>query len=88
LYGYPVVFSQHLASTAAGTTGTALCALANLKTGTVFGDRRSLQVSISEHYLFNTDELAFKAVERFGFTCHDPGTASAAGSVIVLKRLT
>jgi HK97 family phage major capsid protein len=88
LYGYPIVFSQHLASTAAGTTGTALCALANLKTGTVFGDRRSLQISISEHYLFNTDELAFKAVERFGFTCHDPGTSSAAGSVIVLKRLT
>jgi len=88
LLGYPIVFSQHLASTAAGTTGAALCALANLKTGTVLGDRRSVQISVSTDYLFNTDELAFKAVERFGFTCHDPGTSSAAGSVIVLKRLT
>lgn len=88
LYGYPIVFSQHLASTAAGTNGTALCALANLKTGTVLGDRRSVQISVSSDYLFNTDELAFKAVERFGFTCHDPGTSTAAGSVIVLKRLT
>jgi HK97 family phage major capsid protein len=88
LYGYPIVYSQHLASTAAGTTGTALCALANLKTGTVFGDRRSVQISVSSDYLFNSDELAFKAVERFGFTCHDPGTSSAPGSVIVLKRLT
>jgi hypothetical protein len=88
LYGYPVVYSQHLANTAAGTTGTALCALANLKTGTVLGDRRSVQISVSTDYLFNTDEIVFKAVERFGFTCHDPGTSSAAGSVIVLKRLT
>ena len=88
LYGYPIVYSQHLANTAAGTTGTALCALANLKTGTVLGDRRSVQISVSSDYLFNTDELAFKAVERFGFICHDPGTSSAPGSVIVLKRLT
>lgn len=88
LYGYDVVYSQHLASTAAGTTGTALCALANLKTGTVLGDRRSVQISVSSDYLFNSDELAFKCVTRFGFSAHDPGTSSAAGSIIVLKRLT
>jgi len=88
LYGYPVVFSQHLASVAAGTANTPLCALANLKTGTVLGDRRSVQISVSSDYLFNTDELAFKAVERFGFTCHDPGTSTQAGSVIVLRRTT
>lgn len=88
LYGYPIVFSQHLANTAAGTANTPLCALANLKTGTVLGDRRSVQISVSSDYLFNTDELAFKAVERFGFTCHDPGTSTAAGSVIVLRRTT
>lgn len=88
LYGYPVVYSQHLANTAAGTANTPLCALANLKTGTVLGDRRSVQISVSSDYLFNTDELAFKAVERFGFTCHDPGTSTQAGSVIVLRRTT
>jgi HK97 family phage major capsid protein len=88
LYGYPVVYSQHLASVAAGTANTPLCALANLKTGTVLGDRRSVTISVSSDYLFNTDELAFKAVERFGFTCHDPGTSTAAGSVIVLRRTT
>ena len=88
LYGYPIVFSQHLASTAAGTNNAPLCALANLKTGTVLGDRRSVQISVSSDYLFNSDELAFKAVERFGFVCHDPGTSTAAGSIIALKRTT
>jgi HK97 family phage major capsid protein len=88
LLGYPIVFSQHLASTAAGTTGTALCSLANLKTGTVLGDRRQVNIKVSTDYLFNTDEIAFKATERFGFSAHDPGTSSAAGSIIVLKRLT
>jgi HK97 family phage major capsid protein len=88
LYGYPIEFSQHLASTAAGTVNTHLCALANLKTGTVLGDRRSVQISVSSDYLFNTDELAFKAVERVGFSAHDVGTSTAAGSIIVLKRTT
>jgi len=88
LYGYPIEFSQHLASTAAGTVNTHLCALANLKTGTVLGDRRSVQISVSTDYLFNTDEIAFKAVERIGFSAHDVGTSSAAGSIIVLKRTT
>lgn len=88
LYGYPIEFSQHLANTAAGTVNTPLCALANLKTGTVLGDRRSVQISVSSDYLFNTDELAFKAVERVGFSCHDPGTSTAAGSVIILRRTT
>ena len=88
LYGYPIEFSQHLASTAAGTNNAPLCALGNLKTGCVLGDRRSVQISVSSDYLFNTDELAFKAVERVGFQCHDPGTSTAAGSVIILRRTT
>lgn len=88
LYGYPIEFSQHLASAAAGTVNTHLCALANLKTGVVFGDRRQVRISVSDHYLFNTDEIAFKATERFGFKAHDVGTSSAAGSIIVLKRTT
>ena len=88
LYGYPIEFSQHLTSTAAGTNNAPLCALGNLKTGCVLGDRRSVQISVSSDYLFNTDELAFKAVERVGFQCHDPGTSTAAGSVIILRRTT
>lgn len=88
LFGYPIEFSQHLASTAAGTVNTHLCAFGNLKTGTVYGDRRDLDIRMSEHYYFNADSLAMKATSRVGFTCHDPGTNGAAGSVVVLKRTT
>lgn len=86
--GYPIEFSQNLTSTPAGTNGTHLCAFGNLKTGTILGDRRDIQIRVSDQYYFNADSLAFKLTTRFGFTCHDPGTSSAAGSIIVLKRTT
>lgn len=88
LFGYPIVFVQHLPSTAAGTTGTPLCYFGNLKKGTLFGDRREVKIAVSSDYAFNTDELVYKAVERFGFTAFDKGTSSIAGSMVVLNRLT
>jgi HK97 family phage major capsid protein len=88
LYGYPIEFSQHLASVAAGTANTPLCAFGNLKTGCVYGDRRDLSIRVSDQYYFQADALAFRATTRMGFTCHDPGTSSAAGSVIILRRTT
>lgn len=88
LYGYDIEFSQNLTQVAAGANNAPLCALANLKTGSILGDRRQVQISVSSDYLFNTDEIAFKATERVGFKCHDPGTSTAIGSVVVLKRTT
>jgi HK97 family phage major capsid protein len=88
LYGYPIEFSQHLASVAAGTANTPLCAFGNLKTGCVYGDRRDLSIKVSDQFYFQADALAFRATTRMGFTCHDPGTSSAAGSVIILRRTT
>jgi HK97 family phage major capsid protein len=88
LFGYPIEFSQHLASTAAGTNNAPLCAFGNLKTGTVYGDRRDLSIRISDQYYFQADALAFRATTRMGFVCHDPGTSTAAGSIIVLRRTT
>lgn len=88
LYGYAIEFSQHLASTAAGTANTHLCAFGNLKTGFVYGDRKDVEIKTSEHYYFNTDSLAAKATVRASGVCHDPGTSTAAGSIIVLRRTT
>lgn len=88
LFGYPIEFSQHLASTPAGTVNTHLCAFGNLKTGLVYGDRRDFNIKMSEHYYFNADALAFRGTARVGIKAHDVGTSSAAGSIIVLKRTT
>ena len=88
LYGYPIEFSQHLASVAAGTANAPLCAFGNLKTGCVYGDRRDLSIKVSDQFYFQADALAFRATTRMGFTCHDPGTSTAAGSVIILRRTT
>lgn len=88
LYGYPVEFSQHLASTAAGTANAPLCAFGNLKTGCVYGERRGMEIKTSEHFYFSSDSLAAKVAVRAGFVCHDPGSSTAAGSVIILRRTT
>jgi len=87
LFGYDIEFNDFLASTAAGATGTNLCAFGNLRQSAVLGDRRDTRIQVSDQYLFNTDELAFKATQRIGFDCYRPGTSSEAGGMIVLKRV-
>lgn len=88
LFGYPVEFSQHMQTASAGSNNTPAVAFGNLQTGAVLGDRRDFNVKVSEHYYFNQDALAFRGTTRIGFTCHDPGTSSAAGSIILLRRTT
>lgn len=88
LFGYPVVFVQGMTNTAAGTTATPLVAFGDLKKATILGDRRLARIQVSDQYAFNTDEIVYRLTERIGFVCHDKGTVSAAGGVVVLNRLT
>ncbi len=61
------------------------CLLGSLRLGTMFGDRRNVTLAMSEHSAFAQDALEWRAIERFDFNCHEPGTASAAGPIIGLQ---
>jgi hypothetical protein len=51
----------------------------------LFGDRRGIGVSLSEHDAFQVDELALRAVERFDINVHGVGDASEAGPIVGLR---
>ena len=86
LFGYDIEYIDDLASTAAGASGAAIMAFGNLRQSATLGDRRDTRIQVSDQFYFNTDELAFKGTQRIGFECHEPGTSSEAGGIIVLKR--
>jgi len=76
LYGYPVVFVQNMAKTLAANTAYIL--FGDLSVGTAFGDRRGVTVEVSDQRYFETDNLAFKATQRFAFNAFDLGNINAA----------
>lgn len=84
--GYPVRFSQVMNSTLTAQTSTSgLCYFGSLRQGVAFGDRRGISIMLSEHRYFELDQLAVKGTERFDIVVHERGTASVAGSIIMLS---
>jgi len=80
--GYPVRIAQAMPSTEANSQVCAL--LGDLSQGALFGDRRGIGVSISEHDAFQADELALRAVSRFDINAFGVGDTSAAGPIVGL----
>jgi HK97 family phage major capsid protein len=78
LYGYPVVFVQNMAKTLVASTPVML--FGDLSVGTAFGDRRGVTVEVSDQRYFETDNLAFKATQRFAFNAFDLGNTAAAAA--------
>jgi HK97 family phage major capsid protein len=80
--GYPVRIAQAMPSVEANSQVCAL--LGDLSQGALFGDRRGIGVSISEHDAFQADELALRAVSRFDINAFGVGDTSAAGPIVGL----
>lgn len=80
--GYPVRVAQAMPS--AVTTSQVCALLGDLSQGALFGDRRGIGVSISEHDAFQADELALRAVSRFDINAFGVGDTSAAGPIVGL----
>lgn len=84
--GYPVRFSQVMNSTLTAQTSTdGLAYFGSLRQGVAFGDRRGVSIMLSEHRYFELDQLAIKGTERFDIVVHEKGTASVAGSIVMLS---
>lgn len=82
--GIPVVFSQVMNSTTTAQVSTNVLFLGDLKQGAMLGTRRGVSILVSEHRYFEYDQLAIRGTERFDINVHEKGTASVAGSLIVL----
>jgi HK97 family phage major capsid protein len=82
--GLPVVFSQVMNSTTTAQTSTNILFVGDLRQGAMLGTRRGVSVLVSEHRYFEYDQLAIRGTERFDINVHEKGTASVAGSLIVL----
>lgn len=83
--GYPVVVSQTMNSTLTAQTSTSgLCYFGDLRQAAMFGNRRGMSILVSPHRYMEYDQIGILGTERFDIVIHEVGTASAAGSVIML----
>lgn len=86
--GYPVEFSQVLPSTTAATT--IFCLLGDFTLGASFGDRQMNTISFSEHAsigsqsVFERNEVAIRATERFDLVVHSVGDGTTPGPIVAV----
>ncbi len=86
--GFPVEFSQVMPTTTAATTIFAL--LGDFSLGVSFGDRQQNMVSFSEHAtvggesVFERNEVAVRATERFDINVHDVGDGTTTGPIVAV----
>jgi HK97 family phage major capsid protein len=86
--GYPVELTATMPKTAA--SAEVVCMLGDLRLAADFGDRRQMSIAFSSDAVvgsvsvFETDETAMRATQRFDINVHDVGSASVAGPVVGL----
>lgn len=83
--GAPVIITNVLNSGLGAQASTNLLAYGDLRMATRFGDRRMMTMSLTDQRYWDEDQIAIKATERFDFKVCSPGTATAAGAVLVLQ---
>jgi len=82
--GYPVRYTQVLNSTLTAQTSTNILCFGDLSMSAMLGNRRGISVMTSEHRYFENDQIGIKGTQRFDINVHERGTASVAGSILVL----
>jgi HK97 family phage major capsid protein len=83
--GYPVVFVEVMNNTTTAQTSTeGLVYFGNVRQGVKFGDRRGVTIDMSREVRFLTQQIAVLGTERLDIKVHETGTASAAGSIVML----
>lgn len=80
--GYPVVVSDRMPTTTAVSTVSAL--FGAFSNAAILGDRSGISVMLSEHYAFNTDQIAVRATTRYDIHVHEEGDTSTAGAIVGL----
>jgi HK97 family phage major capsid protein len=86
--GYPVVLNETM--NIAGTDQEISCLFGDLRQATTFGDRQQMSIASSDsatiggQSMFERNQSALRAIERFDIVAHDVGTSTVAGPIIGL----
>jgi HK97 family phage major capsid protein len=84
--GYPVVIVQVMNTTLTAQTSTdGLVYFGDMRQAVTFGNRRGVSVFPSEHRYMEFNQIGVRGFERFDLNYHERGTASVAGSLIMLS---
>lgn len=84
--GYPVVIVQVMNTTLSAQTSTdGLVYFGDMRQAVTFGNRRGVSVFPSEHRYMEFNQIGVRGFERFDLNYHETGTASVAGSLIMLS---
>ena len=81
LLGYPVTFTNVLASAGAAGVGV----FGDLSQGSVLGTRRQVTIKRLDELYAANDQIGIQATMRHDFVVVDPGTAGAAGAIITIN---
>lgn len=80
--GYDVVFTNAMPKTEANSQVCAI--LGDLALAADFGERRGLEIAMSDHIHFKSDQIAIRGIERVDINVHDVGNSTLAGPVVGL----
>ena len=85
LLGYPVIYVQSMTSAIGDAVATDLVTIlfGDMSRAVTLGDRRQTTLMPSEHYKFDTDQLAIRGTERLDINVHDIGNASGTAALRV-----
>lgn len=83
--GYPVRFSQVMNSTLTAQTDTNLFCFGDLSQTAKMGMRSGIEIAVSTDRYFELNQLAIRGIQRFDIVVHERGTATAAGSMIIVR---
>jgi HK97 family phage major capsid protein len=81
--GYPVITTDRMPTTTAVSQVSAL--FGNFSDAAIIGDRSGLEVKLSEHVAFTTDQIAVRGTTRYDIHVHEEGNTSTAGAIVGLE---
>lgn len=81
--GYPVYLCDRMPTTSAVSTVGAI--FGDFANAVVIGNRSGIEVAVSPHYAFNTDQIAVRATTRYDINVHEEGDTSTAGAIVGLS---
>jgi len=85
--GYPVVFTQVMPTAEADTT--VFAHFGDLSMGAMLGTvAGTMQIDFSDQRYFDTDQLAFRGLQRTAINVHDIGNATRVGPIVGLQSIT
>ena len=81
--GHPIYVTDRMPLTTAAAT---LCAVfGSFQNAVTIADWNDVRIDVSEHYAFNTDQIAVRATTRYDMSVHQAGDATNAGAIVGFK---